>query len=115
MLKMLFLASFVAGCTTSGSTVARLADLPSPRVSGTNSSLSIEYDTSVDCFTLAPEVTATIDGQAVAITGGGWSNSNAFNGKDCMGIGGTFVNLFDTNEAVTSIVLADGQSTWNLD
>jgi hypothetical protein len=32
-----------------------------------------------------------------------------------MGIGGTFSNLFDTNEAVTSIVLADGQSTWNLD
>lgn len=113
MLKMLIFAAFVAGCT-SGSSVARLADLPSPRVVGTNTSLGIEYDTSVGCFTLAPEVTATIDGQSVAITGGG-SSGGAFDGKDCSGIGGTFANLFGTNEAVTSIVLADGESTWNLD
>lgn len=114
MLKMMLLASFVAGCT-SGSSVARLADLPSPRVSGTNTSLGIDYDTSVGCFSLAPEVTATVDGQPIAISGGGSNNSNAFNGPECMGIGGTFSNLFDTNEAVTAIVLADGQSTWNLD
>lgn len=115
MLKMLLLTSFLTGCTTSGNSVARLADLPSPRVFGTTSSLGIDYDTSVGCFTLAPEVTATIDGHPVAISGGGSTETNAFNGKDCIGIGGTFTNLFDTNESVTSIVLADGQSTWNLD
>ena len=115
MFRILILAAFVAGCTTSGSSGARLADLPSPRVSGTNSSLSLDYDTSVACFALAPEVTATVDGQPIAISRGGANNSNFFNGNGCMGIGGTFENLFATKEAVTSIVLADGQSTWNLD
>jgi hypothetical protein len=117
MLKLLLAASLFAGCT-SESPVARLADLPTPRVVGTNSNLAIEYDTSVDCFTLAPEVTATIDGQPVPvsdITRGGWNDVNAFNGKDCVGIGFSFANLFDTNEAVTSIELADGESTWKLD
>lgn len=115
MVKMLLVTSFVAGCTTSGSSIARLADLPSPRVTGTASSLGIEYDTSVDCFTLAPEVTATFDGQPVAISGGGSTDASAFDPKGCIGIGGTFTNVFDTNESVTSIVLADGQSTWKLD
>ena len=114
MLKMLVLASLFAGCT-SGSSVARLADLPSPRVFGTNTSLGIDYDTSVGCFSLAPEVTATIDGKPIAISGSGANNSNVFNGPECMGMGGTFSDLFDTNEAVTSIVLADGESTWNID
>ena len=114
MLKLLLVASF-AGCT-SGSSVARLADLPSPHVVGTESSLGIEYDTSVDCFTIAPGVTVTINGASVGdITGGGWTDGSAFDGKDCMGNGLTFNSLFNANEAVTSIVLADGESTWNLD
>ena len=115
MLKLLLAASLFAGCT-SQSSVARLADLPSPHVVGTESSLGIEYDTSVDCFTLASGVTVTIDGTSVGdITGGGWTTGGAFGGKDCMGNGLTFTSLFDANEAVTSIVLADGESTWNLD
>jgi hypothetical protein len=115
MLKLLLAASLFAGCT-SQSSVARLADLPNPHVVGTEQSLGIEYDTSVDCFTLAQGVTLTIDGVLVGdITGGGWTDGSAFDGKDCMGNGLTFSNLFDAKEAVTSIVLADGESTWNLD
>jgi hypothetical protein len=112
MLKLFLLASLVAGCTPD-SPEARLADLPSPKVLGTNTGFTIEYDTKVNCFTLAPEVTAHVDGHAITeITRGGWYNT--YEGNHCTGISFNFPTPLDTNE-VTAIALADGDSTWNLD
>ena len=112
MLKLVALAALFAGCTT-GSSQAMLSDLPSPKVSGTNQSFGIDYDTSGGCYELAPQVTATVDGNAVALGRGGQTNNNAFNGNGCIGMGFTFA--IDLHEPVTSFVLADGQSTWNID
>jgi len=112
MLKLVAFASLFAACTP-GSSQAMLADLPSPKISGTNQSFAIDYDTSGGCYELSPQVTATVDGNAVALGRGGETQNNAFNGNDCIGMGFTF--SIDAHEPVTSFVLADGQSTWNID
>jgi hypothetical protein len=112
MLKLVAFAPLLAACTT-GSSPAMLSDLPSAKVSATNQSFGIDYDTSGGCYELAAQVTATVDGNAVALGRGGETTSNAFDGTNCIGMGFTF--SIDAHEPVTSFVLADGQSTWNIE
>ena len=112
MLRLVAFASLLAACTTTSSP-AMLSDLPSPKISGTSQSFGIAYDTSGGCYELASAVTATVDGNTVALGRGGETPSDGLDGKDCIGMGFTF--SIDAHEPVTSFVLADGKSTWNID
>jgi hypothetical protein len=107
-MRTLWFLLLVPACTPS-SPIARLADLPDPQLLGQQDGFAINYDTSVDCFTLSSDVHGTVDGQPVTLSTGGWQSYP--DGDECQTIGVGFPAL--ANETVTSIELTDGDTTWS--
>lgn len=100
-----------AGCTPS-SPEARLADLPAPKLIGSSQGVGIDYDTHVDCFQLASQVTGTVDHHPMVANRGGWRSTAEHD--VCDGVSFSFPTPLDAN-TVTSIELADGESTWHVE
>ncbi len=108
-MRTLWLLLLVPACAPD-SPIARLADLPNPSIAGMETGFGIEYDTSVDCFQLSSDVHGTVDGQPLSFTDGGWRNAGE-DGNVCDGIGINFPTTL-ANNAVTSIEMTDGETTW---
>jgi hypothetical protein len=105
-------------CATVGCTpVSRLADLPAPHVSGTSDmsrfGIAIGYDRSVGCFSLSPDVHATVDGHPMVVTSRGGSRDTV-DGTTCDPIWLDYQDALP-NETTTRIELADGETTWSFE
>ena len=74
--------------------------------------MGIDYDTHVDCFQLASQVTGTVDNHPMVVNRGGWRSTPTHD--VCDGISFNFSTPLEANP-VTAIELADGESTWHVE
>jgi hypothetical protein len=110
-MRTLFVVSTLAACEPS-SPIARLADLPSPRIAGTQNGFNLHYDEGVDCFELSADVTALVDGKPVTVTRGGARSTP--HGDVCDGMSFGPSGPLD-DRPLTSIELSDPETTCTFD
>jgi hypothetical protein len=103
--------SAAAACTPQSS-IARLADLPSPQLLGGRNGVNLDYDHHAGCFELSSAVHGTIDGAPITDIHRGGLRST-WEGDECDPIQFLFPRPL-ANLPTTALELVDGETTWSI-
>ena len=104
----LFGLLLVPACTSTPN--VKLADLKNVQIAGTETGFGLNLESSAGCPQLSSDVHGTVDGAPLTIYDGG--EQNAPDADYCAGINIEFPAAL-ANNAVTSIELTDGDTTWH--